>query len=577
MIEKLLPKGSFRRKIAKKIAIKLGIIHTKSSIEYYNYLNSLSEDQIPLYSPAQKGDTLFSIVVPAFNTPSKYLKPLLASVLSQTYQNWELVIVNASTDELASERIKETAGIDKRIQVIDAPNKGISENTNKGIAAANGDYIAFLDHDDLLDAEALNEVQKSILKYPKAGLIYSDEDKVTDNGKSFFAPHFKPDWSPDLMTNVNYMTHLVVIKKSIINKAGVLNPQKDGAQDYDFLLRVINTGTQIVHIPKVLYHWREADNSTARNLSHKPEATKAGRLAVEEHLKRNNINDAHVTTIHNRPGFYKIIYKPLDKISIIVTPFANEAVLKTYIERLTTRTSCGVTKVKLIVPKGVGLDEKFTEGFGVAAVSAPKESYLKAALEAADDSVVVINKIVLPENKNWLNEFSGLMGLERIAVASPIIIDDTRCVYDAGHVMQHDITVELFKGMKFVDSPTYFGNTEWCRNVEALSGNIVLLRRQELLKFIKENQQEAIDDKKLIHQFSRMMFQEGRDVTVWANVVLNTLTIIGGGENVSSSVNSNKFNPSLEVYGAGFHVVNNEQQVINRLIRMPTKDETQHD
>lgn len=152
---------------------------------------------------------LISIVIPIYNTPPKYLLPLIYSVACQTYSNWELILVNGSTDKKLRKNLDNYLNIDTRIKAINVNNMGISANTNEGIKIAKGEFIAFCDHDDMLECQALYEAVRIINHHPEVDVIYTDEDKISEDGKKYFSPHFKPDWSPDLLLNVNYITHFV--------------------------------------------------------------------------------------------------------------------------------------------------------------------------------------------------------------------------------------------------------------------------------------------------------------------------------------------------------------------------------
>ena len=151
---------------------------------------------------------------------------------------------------------------DSRIHVVrHEKTLRISENTNAAIEAATGDYVVFVDHDDELTPNALFECVRTINEHPGAEVIYSDEDKMTVDGKKFFQPHMKPDFNLDLLRTVNYICHLFVVKRQLIQKVGLLRPEYDGAQDYDFIFRCIESTQSIYHIPKILYHWRSHEDS----------------------------------------------------------------------------------------------------------------------------------------------------------------------------------------------------------------------------------------------------------------------------------------------------------------------------
>ena len=234
-----------------------------------------------------------SIVVPLYKTPEKYLRRLVESVQEQTYSNWELCLSDGSgADSPVAGILKQLAASDKRIKVIPHDSAlQISENTNSAIEAATGDFIAFADHDDELTPHALFECVKALNDHPGTLVVYSDEDKMSMDGHKFFQPHFKPDYNPDLLCTVNYICHLFVVSRKVIDQVGMLRKEFDGAQDYDFIFRCVEAvkDEEIYHVPKILYHWRCHEDSTAENPESKTYAFEAGRRAVQEHYNRTGI------------------------------------------------------------------------------------------------------------------------------------------------------------------------------------------------------------------------------------------------------------------------------------------------
>ena len=259
----------------------------------------------------------FSVVVPAYETKEEFLKVLIDSLLEQTYSYWELIIADASsTDRVKTYLEKYT---DDRIKYyVLENNAGISENTNRGIEKATGEYIGLLDHDDYLTPDALYEMALAIEKGKENGqeygLLYSDEDKCDERGEKFYDPHFKTDFNLDLFLTNNYICHFCVMKRELMQKLK-FRKEFDGAQDYDIFLRAVgelwnrNSRVEdtICHIPKVLYHWRCHNDSTAANPQSKQYAYDAGRRALQDFVdargwKAKVEEMAHV-------GFYKVIYE----------------------------------------------------------------------------------------------------------------------------------------------------------------------------------------------------------------------------------------------------------------------------
>ena len=266
-------------------------------------------------------EPLFSVVIPVYKTPERYLKEMLDSILDQTYGNWEVCIADGSPRGQDVEKVlKKYAQKDSRIRYeILGGNRGISGNTNAALAMAKGEYVILADHDDTIPPQAFYEVAKAINKHPDCDVLYSDEDKLDMDGKALFDPHFKPDFNPDLLTSVNYICHLFVVKKELLDQVGGFRQEFDGAQDYDFIFRCTEQAKEIVHIPQVLYHWRCHQDSTASNPESKMYAFEAGSRAIMAHYERMGIPAERVEKGVDY-GIYHTTYKikgePL--ISIII-------------------------------------------------------------------------------------------------------------------------------------------------------------------------------------------------------------------------------------------------------------------
>lgn len=263
----------------------------------------------------------FSIVVPAFHTPETFLRQMIESVLGQTFCHVELCIADGSSDDSVERVVREYQKKDNRIKYEKLlENKGISENTNEALKMASGDYIGLLDHDDLLESHALYEMRMALAKYPEAEVLYSDEDKVSFDLEHYFEPHLKPDYNPDLLRSNNYICHFLVIRRDFLERVGGFRPEYDGAQDFDLVLRLTEAAECVVHIPKVLYHWRSHDASTAANPMSKLYAYEAGRRAVEAQLQRC----AEPGTVSNTRfyGFYETTYEIPEKFPLSIVLFS---------------------------------------------------------------------------------------------------------------------------------------------------------------------------------------------------------------------------------------------------------------
>lgn len=263
----------------------------------------------------------FSIIVPVFDPIAEHLVACIRSVREQTYSNWELVLVNVSQAPHVEPICTRFADLDPRIRVLRCENAGIAENTDVGVRASEGAWIVFLDHDDTLEPHALAALTHYIADHPDASLVYSDEDKLSPQG-CFVDPFFKPDWSPDLLRNVNYVCHMVGVRRTLYDQVGGLRSGYSGAQDYDFVLRATAESLHVGHVADILYHWRQHPGSTASDVRFKPDAHSAGRRALQNFALR------HLPGAWIEPGAdwttHRVRY-PLryEKVSIII-PFRDQ-------------------------------------------------------------------------------------------------------------------------------------------------------------------------------------------------------------------------------------------------------------
>ena len=263
----------------------------------------------------------FSIAVPLYNTPEKFLRAMIRSVQEQTYGDWELCLADGSDDSHAfvGEVCRAFAAQDGRILYRKLEkNLGISGNTNACLDMASGDYIALLDHDDVLHPAALYEVMRTICE-KNADFIYTDENTFHHTPRDAVSPHFKPDYAPDTLRSFNYICHFTVFSKDLLGRIGEgFRPEFDGSQDYDIVLRLTEQAARIVHIPKILYYWRAHSNSVAKKVSTKPYVIEASKRALREHLQRvglrGTVEDSFVSSTYRIR--YEIDGKPL--VSILI-------------------------------------------------------------------------------------------------------------------------------------------------------------------------------------------------------------------------------------------------------------------
>lgn len=277
-----------------------------------------------------KNPAAISIAVPLYRTPEKYLREMIESVRAQTYPHWQLCLANGSPeDETLSRILSEYRKADSRICVKElGENTGISGNTNAALAMAEGDYIGMLDHDDVLAPDALFEIADAIERYEKEfgkrpHVLYTDEDKLSADGTEHSQPNLKPDFNPDLLCSNNYICHFFVVSRELQREVGGFDEQYDGAQDYDFILRCTKRADGIVHIPRILYHWRMHAQSTADNPISKQYAYEAGKRAIEAHLRRCGLSGE--VLCKKDFGFYRVRYDvPTTPLVSIIIPNKDE-------------------------------------------------------------------------------------------------------------------------------------------------------------------------------------------------------------------------------------------------------------
>lgn len=250
-------------------------VHRANTVELKIQRNTVFKEQ-PKYS----------IIVPLYKTPIPFLRDMVKSVQLQTYRNWELLLVNASPDEQELTRaVNEYCAADSRIKHIHvSENRGITLNTNEGIKVAQGDFLCFLDHDDVLEPDALFCYTRAINKHPDTDMLYCDEDKLVDG--QYREPFFKTEWNPDLLLGMNYVCHFLTVRKSIMDTLDLPGREYDGSQDYHMTFRIGEKARYVHHEARVLYHWRVHENSTAKRADQKDYALETSRLAIQTHLER---------------------------------------------------------------------------------------------------------------------------------------------------------------------------------------------------------------------------------------------------------------------------------------------------
>lgn len=393
-----------------------------------------------------KENVLISIAVPVYHTGEVFLREMIDSVVAQSYSNWELCIANAGPDdERVNEILREYAAKDARIHVQSLEkNEGIGKNTNRAFEMANGQYVALLDHDDLLTPDALFEVACAIEK-SHPDMIYSDEDKIKGNEKEHIQPHFKPDFNIDLLRANNYICHLLVIRKALIDKVGGFREGFDGAQDHDFIFRCSDNAEGIVHIPRILYHWRTHQASTADNPASKLYAYEAGMRAVKENLERNG-EIAEVTQSKDY-GFYKVIYKVKEKslVSIIIPNKDNRDILKKCIDSILQKSTYDNYEIIVVENnstepetfeyyKEIEKDSrirviKWEQGFNFSAINN------FAVRHASGEYIIFLNNDIEVKTSSWIEGMLGNAQRKDVGVVGCRLIYPDNTIQHAGVVI----------------------------------------------------------------------------------------------------------------------------------------------
>ena len=425
---------------------------------------------------------LISVITPVFDTPVQRLEEAVESVLAQAYENWELVLVDdGSTATELLRMLQSIAARDQRIVMASlGKHGGISAASNHGLALARGEWVTFLDHDDVLEPDALFQVLKALQTHPDVDLIYSDEDKLADDG--FEAPVFKPDWSPDFFLSYNYLGHLTAVRRDVVEKAGGFRSEFDSAQDYDLLFRIVERTNRIHHIPRVLYHWRRSESSSAISVRQKPGQLEASRLAVEEHLKRRG-EPAHVA-VDWRTHAFCVRRELLEarKISIIIRSRHGAESLKRCVEVLTAQTS--YPNYEIVIVHG---DEKFPEAARrfshrlLYLSDAANDSTAKnQAVEQTDSPwLLFLDDGIEVIEPDWLTIMAEHVQRPEVGAVGARLLNSSGVVEHAGIVVgANNIAQPAYRGFPAEHAGAANRQLQLTRNCSAVSSACMLTRRE---------------------------------------------------------------------------------------------------
>ena len=430
-----------------------------------------------------------SIIIPMYNTPVKFFGELVDSLINQTYTNWELCLADGSNEE--NPELKDIYSKDSRIKYkFIGENKGISGNTNEALTLATGDFIGLLDHDDILPVFSLYEVVKCINNHPEVDFIYTDEDKFEEVGGKRYDPYFKSDFGPDTLRANNYICHFSVFRKDLMEKLGGFRSDFDGAQDYDILLRMSEIAEHIYHIPKILYHWRVHELSTAKAGAHaKPYAYEAGKKAVQAHIDRLGLKGT--VEAGNTLGTYKVNYEVIGnpKVSIIIPNKDYASTLKVCLKSIIKLTT--YKNYEIIVVENNSTEDETFEYYkkidgkdNIKVVYYPEKVFNYSAIinfgvrNCTGDYVIQLNNDTELLTPNWLQEMLGFAQREDVGAVGVKMYYPDRTIQHAGII----VGIGGVAGHVFKNIPKnlhgYFSKDAMIQNLSAVTAACIMTPRK---------------------------------------------------------------------------------------------------
>lgn len=434
-------------------------------------------------------EPLFSIVVPLYKTPLPYLEDLIRSIQAQTYRKWELYLSDGSGKESSlKEVLRNYARKEKRIHIIENDCRlNISDNTNRALEQADGDYVVFVDHDDTLAPDALYECVKVLNREPDAEVIYTDSDKLSENGKRYSEPCFKPDFNLDLLRCQNYICHLTVIQKRFLDKVGYLNPNYSGVQDYDHILRCVERTNRIVHIPKILYHWRMCPGSVAVDTDNKPYTYELFQKILREHYERMGIQ-AEVKAVF--PGVvrtvYQLPYEPL--VSVIIANKDHRDDLMRCVESLEQESEYKNLEILIVENNSVSeeifayYDQVQRQYDNVRVLRYEKEfNYADiqnyAAVRAKGDYLLLLNNDTWLERPESIREMLGYCMRDEVGIVGAKLLYPDDTIQHAGVIVGlGGVADHAFTGMD-KDEPGYCCRALCAQEYSAVTAACLMVKK----------------------------------------------------------------------------------------------------
>ena len=438
-----------------------------------------------------------NIVTAVFEPPMDIFRETVNSVLQQTYPNWIWNVVDASEETDCWNLLVELATRDARVKPHRlSKNNGISANMNVALQQASGDYVVVLDHDDTLAPHALFSVARSIADQPDLDFLYSDADKLDESGVRC-EPIFKPDWSPEMMLCCNLLNQISVFRRGLLNEVGYLNPEMDGAQDWDLYLRIAEKTQRIYHIPQILYHWRKTPQSCAQRPENKPYAARAQLKSIESHLIRMGRKNPQVGFDHSNPvhGIHPMSSWTVTSnhlVSIVIPTSDHSDVLSRCLSGLLQMTHYQNLEIILVdtaskEAETLQLYEKYAGDSRIKVIhNAPPFNFARAcnvgANTAAGSLLLFLNNDIEILHKEWLNRMVQWFEWPEIGAVGPKLVYPDGKIQHAGIVVGlGGLAAHLFLGAKEHRS-SIFGSDDWYRNVSAVTGACILIRKEAFEK-----------------------------------------------------------------------------------------------
>lgn len=468
-------------------------------LNIHDYHVWLKQNPIDLSPKELKYNPLISVIIPVYNVKPEYLHACINSILNQTYQNFEICLVDdASTNLDTRDALHEYIDHEKIRIKYRRKNGHISRTSNDALKMAKGTFVALMDNDDLLPENALYEVVAKLNEDKKLDLIYSDEDKLNEKGERC-QPNFKPDFSPDTLMSLNYISHLCVIRKSLMEKVGGFTVGLEGAQDYDLYLKIVEKTKRICHIPKVLYHWRMIEGSTAKENSSKNYALENGKKALENALKRRK-TPGKVTIAKNCPYYITdCLVKDNPKVTIIIPTKdlakITEVCLKSIYEKTTYKNyEVVVVNNKSEKKETFELFEKYKKAHkNFRVINANFEfNYSKinnlAVKNTQSDYVALLNNDIEVIDPDWLTKMLGYAAQKHIGAVGAKLLYPNNTVQHAGVVLGVGVASHLYCGIGR-DVVAWAGKLAVPYDFSAVTGACLLVDRK------KWNEVGGLDEK----------------------------------------------------------------------------------